>query len=90
MQITIKYMAQLKQAAAVAGESVEVESPCAVENIVRLLAQRHGETFRRIVLDGQDRVQPALLLFVGEDQVRPDYVFQDGDVLTILAPMAGG
>jgi hypothetical protein len=44
------------------------------------------------VLDAQGGVQPALLFFVSEEQVRPDArrSFRDGDVLTILAPMSGG
>jgi molybdopterin converting factor small subunit len=55
------------------------------------LVNRHGDAFRRIVLTEQDKIQPALLLFVGDEQLGGDTPhLKDGDVITILAPMAGG
>jgi hypothetical protein len=43
-------------------------------------------------LTEQDKIQPALLLFVGDEQMGGEapHNFKDGDVVTILAPMAGG
>jgi molybdopterin converting factor small subunit len=92
MRITVKYMAQLKQAATVPSEALDVDGPCTAEEVLRRLAERHDERFRRIVLDGNGKVHAALLLFVGDEQVPPGspHVFRDGDVLTVLAPMSGG
>jgi len=42
-------------------------------------------------LDACGGVQPAILLFVGDEQVGPETVpLRDGDVVTVLTPMAGG
>lgn len=92
MRIVVKYMAQLKQAAGAASETVEVESRCSAEEILRRLAEKHGESYRRVVLDSQGGVRRALLVFVGNEQVRADAprTFHDGEELTILAPMSGG
>jgi molybdopterin converting factor small subunit len=92
MRIVVKYMAQLKHAAGSASETVEVESTCSAEAILRQLADKHGDSYRRLVLDAQGSVQPALLLFVGDEQVRAEAprAFHEGDVLTVLAPMSGG
>jgi molybdopterin converting factor small subunit len=92
MRVTVKYMAQLKQAAGVSADLVEVSVPCSAADLLRRLAERYGDAFRRIVFAETDGIHPALLLFVGEEQVHADkpHAFQDGDVLTILAPMAGG
>jgi molybdopterin converting factor small subunit len=92
MRITVKYMAQLRQAAGVAGEAIDIAAPCTADDLLRQLAERRGDAFRRIVLTDEGRVQSALLLFVGDEQIRSGMLhdFHDDDVVTILAPMAGG
>ena len=92
MRITVKYMAQLRQAAGVAGETIVIASPSSAADLLQKLAAQRGDAFRRIILTEAGRVQPALLLFVGDEQIRGDvpHDFRDGDVVTILAPMAGG
>jgi molybdopterin converting factor small subunit len=92
MRIAVKYMAQLKQATRLSVEAIEIESPCAPAALAQRLAERHGEPVRRLLLDGQGRLHPAILLFVGDEQVRPQepHPFREDDVLTILTPMAGG
>ena len=91
MKITVKYMAQVKQAAGASSEVVELAGPCSVGECIARLAERHGEPLRRLLLEADGQVQPALLLFVGEEQVEPETAaLVDGDVVTILAPMAGG
>lgn len=92
MQVTVKYMAQLKQAAGASKETVAVNLGCTVQTLLRDLAAKRPEAFRRIVLDAQGNLQPCLLFFVQEEQVRPEEQRElcDGDVVTVLAPMAGG
>lgn len=91
MTVTIKYMAQVKMAAGVASEQVELDQPCTAIDLVQQRAQQGGEALRRALLrDG--RLQPTILLFVGDQQVDPasPRPLQDGDLVTVLAPMAGG
>jgi molybdopterin converting factor small subunit len=85
-------MAQVKQAAGRAIEEIELEHPCTVWELIARLARRDGGPLRRLLLDGQGSVQPALLVFVGDEQVSAGQaaVLRDGDVLTVLSPMAGG
>jgi molybdopterin converting factor small subunit len=92
MRLTIRYMAQVRQAAGTASEQVEVDRPCtAAELLVRLAAERGG-AFARLVLDEAGGPQPTLLLFRGDDQIAPGDpdTLQHGDVVTILSPIAGG
>src|SRR5262249_16999519 len=53
---------------------------------------RRGQALRRLLLADDGTPQPALLLFLGDEQVRPDadHLVQPGDVLTVLPPIAGG
>lgn len=91
MKVAVRYMAQLRRAAAVSSEEVELDQPCSATELLKRLAEQHGLPFRALLLDADGAVRPAILLFVGDEQVssqtRP---LQDGDVLTVLTPMAGG
>jgi molybdopterin converting factor small subunit len=92
MRIAVRYMAQVKLAAGVASEQVEVDEPCSVQDFVTRLAARGGPELAKLLLDPSGRVQPTILVFVGEDQVRPEdpRTLRDGDVVTVLPPIAGG
>jgi molybdopterin converting factor small subunit len=92
MRVAVHYLAQLKQAAGVAAEPVELDGPCGIADLVARLAERHGEPLRHLLLGADGRLQPTILLFVGEQQVGPEdrVELRDGDVVTLLSPVAGG
>jgi molybdopterin converting factor small subunit len=92
MHITIVYAAQAKQAAGTGRESLELTPPLRVCDLLPELARRHGAALGRLLLTESSALQPALLVFVGDDQVAPNSPreLQPGDVLTILPPIAGG
>lgn len=91
MNVAVRYMAQLRQAAGAAAERVELDRPCTAAELLKRLAERHGRPFRDLVLDAAGDPHPAVLLFVGDEQVRAETTaLRDGDVLTVLTPMAGG
>ena len=52
MQITVHYMAQLRRAAGLASESVEVERDCTVAELLLRLAQGHGDNSMHMVAPG--------------------------------------
>jgi molybdopterin converting factor small subunit len=91
VRVAVRYMAQLRQAAGAACEQVELDRPCSVGELLTRVADRHGGPFRDLLLDARGGVRPAVLLFVGDEQVRPERAgLGDGDVVTVLTPMAGG
>jgi molybdopterin converting factor small subunit len=92
MRIAVKFQAQLKQAAGTACEQIDIEPPCSVRQLVLQLTERHGRGLQQFLLDPSGRVQATVLLFVGDEQVRSEdrVALQDGDVVTVLSPMAGG
>ncbi len=91
MRVTVRYMAQLRQAAGAALEQVETDGPCSVGELLTGLADRHDGLFRYLLLDDAGHVRPAVLLFVGDEQTAPCRAqLRDGDVVTVLTPMAGG
>lgn len=91
MKVAVCYMARLRQVAGAASERVELDRPCTVAELLQRMAAAHGAPFRDLVLDAAGGVHPALLLFVGDEQVPAQTTsLRDGDVLTVLTPMAGG
>ena len=90
MQVTVHYFAQLKRAAGVAQETVALAPGSTLAQLVLLLADRNNELLRRMMLDATGRPQTALLYAVGDHQAELHRQLCDGDVVTILAPMAGG
>jgi molybdopterin converting factor small subunit len=92
MKVTVRYLAQLRDAAGRASEQVETGPEATAAQLLRRLAEAHGGRLGRLLLDAAGGAQPALLIFHGDDQVGPEQALalSDGDVLTLLSPMAGG
>jgi molybdopterin converting factor small subunit len=92
MKVTVEYRAHARQASGTAAETVELAEPCSIQELLMRLAERHGEPMRRMVLGSDGMPHPAMLLFLGDQQVRADsrQPLEDGDVLVMLPPIAGG
>ncbi len=93
MNVTVEYAAQVKQAAGVGSESIELATPCTLAELARQVAKRHGEPLSGILLDGAGAPRRSILVFLGEDQVRWDddsTLVRDGDIVTLLSPVSGG
>jgi molybdopterin converting factor small subunit len=91
MTVQVRYVAQVRHAAGVGSEDVEVDGPCSVQELVARRA-REREALGKVLLGPDGGLQPTILLFLGEEQVGrgEDRPLRDGDVVTVLAPMAGG
>ena len=92
MKVTVRYLAQARQAAGCSAETLELHGDCLPGELLWRLAQQHGDPLGRVLLGPTGAPHEALLLFVGEQQVRAETAraLRDGDVVTILTPMAGG
>jgi molybdopterin converting factor small subunit len=91
VKITVKYQTQVKRAVGVGAEVVDLDGG-SLAQLLRQLGRRHGDAFSRLVLRGDGAPQESILVFVGDRQVASagDVALSDGDVVTLLAPMAGG
>lgn len=92
MEVTVKYMAQVRLAAQRPSEKVTLDEALTLREFLAHLGERHGEPMRKLLFDAQGGIQNTLLIFKGEEQVRLDNLvsLQDGDVVTLLTPIAGG
>lgn len=92
MQITVRYMAQLRQAAGVNEECVETATATTAAELLAHVGTQHEEAFRRVLFDERGNIHPSIILFLGDEQIRPESAqnFRAGAVLTVMTPMAGG
>lgn len=92
MNVTVEYKTQVKVAAGVASEQVELSEPSSLKTVIHQLAEKHGDPLKNILLDSNGNLQPAILLFLGDRQLRWDESVKlgDGDTLTIFTPISGG
>jgi hypothetical protein len=76
----------------VATETIDLPAGGTLDQLARALADRHGEELRRMLLDGDGRLQRSVLVFLGEEQVAPgtDPALRDGQTITFAAPISGG
>jgi molybdopterin converting factor small subunit len=92
MKVTVEYAAQVKKAAGIASEDVEVSEQTTAQDVVRQVARAHGGGLSDLILNGDGNLHPSILLFVGDDQITWDLPASlvDRDVVTILSPVSGG
>ncbi len=92
MKVTVEYAAQVKKAAGIASEVLEVSDQTTAQDVVRQVAAAHGQNLAGLILNGDGDLHPSILLFVGDDQIAWDQsvTLRDRDVVTILSPVSGG
>lgn len=92
MKVTVRYLAQAREAAGRASEEIELEGPITVHDLVVRLARQHGTAFARMALDGSGCPHPSLLVAIGEEQVRSGDArkLAAGETVTIMTPISGG
>lgn len=92
MKLTVEYEAQVRKAAGIASETVELDTPCTLQSLIMHVAENHGDPLKPILLDSEGNLQKSILLFLADRQVRWDHApeLSEHDVLTILSPISGG
>ena len=92
MNIQIEYVAQMKDAAGVANERLDLTAPATVQDAIREIARSHGGRLAELLLGADGALPPSALVFVGDEQAEwaEARELRDGERLTVLAPFAGG
>ena len=91
MKLTVSYSGQARAAASRASEGVDLPAGSTLHDLLLHLSSRHGEPMAALLHSAQ-RGAPAVLIFVGEQQVRWDAPppLKDGDHVMLLSPISGG
>jgi molybdopterin converting factor small subunit len=92
MKVTVEYAAQVKKAARVGSEVLDVDSATTLQQLVALVVDKHGAELRSVLFAANGDLQRSILVFVSDQQVRWDehLELKEGDVVTLLSPISGG
>ena len=92
MKITFKYYAQVRQAAGIESEIVDLDKAADIAGAVADLSRKHGDAFRAVVQDDAGGIRPVNIVLVNGTPADPaaGKKLSDGDVVSIFSPVAGG
>jgi molybdopterin converting factor small subunit len=86
VNVTVRYAGQARDVAGLASETAEAAT---LAELLRGLAERRP-SLKPLLLRDDGSPRPSLVLAIGDAQARPDASLKEGDVVTILTPIAGG
>ena len=92
MKLRVSYSGQARAAAGCGSEEFELPASATLRDLLQAIASRHGEHMKALLEINPARCAPAVLTFVGEEQVRWDAppMLNDGDEIMLLSPISGG
>ena len=92
MLVKIQYTTQLKAAIGFSEEEIQMPDGSTISDVIELLAHKHAEAFRQLVLDTSGQIYPSILLCVNDEQVDAgdSQPIADGSVVTFLSAISGG
>src|SRR2546428_2371220 len=67
MNVTVRYLAQAREAAGRASEEIELDGPTTLHDLIVRLARQHGSAFAKMALDGAGGPHPSLLVVIGDE-----------------------
>lgn len=92
MNVTVKYMGQLRHIADKDSERIECAEGAELVDILTLAANVYDDSFSGILFDDNGSIRQSVMVMVNDKPVNKEAVgaIGDGDVITILAAIAGG
>ncbi|MEZ6065094.1 MAG: MoaD/ThiS family protein [Planctomycetaceae bacterium] len=91
MTVTIEYTTLVRRVTGIAREQVEFPEPAPLSAVLDQALCRHADLAGLLQTANGDW-QPTLMVFVNDQQVRPDEVssISSGDIVTLMLPVSGG
>ena len=94
MQVTVRYLSIIREITGTREEKVDVRKGSTVDEILRLLVQRHGSDFERMVRSGRDLRGLQIIYFMNGQNIATlsgleTPVTGDSEIV-IIPPVAGG
>lgn len=92
MKVSLKYFAQVREAAGVEAEELVIAAGTTLIALLRHAATLHGEAFRSLVLTAEGQVRPSLIVLRNGVPTRhaPEGSLSAGDEVSIFSPVSGG
>ncbi|OVE75151.1 hypothetical protein BVX97_05545 [bacterium E08(2017)] len=88
MEITLNYFSQIRQLAGTGTETVEVNEGATVAEVLATL--QYGDKFKELLLDEGSAIRSTIMPVVNGQSANGEQVLNDGDEVSLFAPIAGG
>ena len=95
MKVRVQYFAIVRELTNQREEIQDVDEKTTVLDVLRALARKHGEKFRKYVFDpGTGNPRPCIQFLVNDDSIftlnELSTVLAEGTILAIVPPVGGG
>jgi molybdopterin converting factor small subunit len=92
VKLKVSYSGQARAAAGCGSEEFQLPAAATLRDLLLAIASRHGERMTSMLQTTPERGAPAVLVFVGEEQVpwETPPALKDGDDVMLLSPISGG
>jgi MoaD family protein len=95
LKVKVQYFASVRELVGLREETLEVEENTTVLDVLRVLAEKHGEQLKEYVFDSETGNPRSYLQFlVNEDSISSlnglSTVLEDNSSLAIIPPVGGG
>lgn len=94
MHVTVHYEAQLRLAAGLPAETLEVADQCSLLAVLHQIANVRGPILADRLLTADGQPQPGILLFVNEQPIpaaaAAARTMESNDVILLYPPISGG
>jgi len=92
MRIHVEYSAQLRVRAGCSAETLEVEEGAGLPQLLKAIAERHGDPMRDLLFGADGNVSRSILCFAADEQVdwQQPPSLADGARVTLMSPISGG
>jgi molybdopterin synthase sulfur carrier subunit len=94
MRVKIRFFTKLREITEKKEEEVEVKNGTTVEEFLKILEERYGQTFKEYVRDRRGRLRDHLQYLVNGRNVKSSQGFATilnlDDTLAIIPPVGGG
>lgn len=95
MKVRVQYFAIVRELTNHREEILDVDEKTTVLDVLKTLARKHGEEFRKYVFDPETgNPRPYIQVLVNEDSISTlnglSTVLAEGTILAIIPPVGGG
>jgi len=94
IRIEVRFYAFLREITGKHSESIILEGGSTIIDALKLIIDKYGERMRRCILDDEGQIRKSITIAINAqkiDRARIEgYELNDGDVLVIIPPTAGG
>lgn len=94
IKIEARYYAYLREITGKSSEVIMNDERPTINDILKIIVDKYGEKMKRYVLDERGEIRSNITIAINAQKVSKDeikhYFLNDGDVLVIIPPIAGG